>query len=131
MLYNILQHFHSGWAYLTLFSGTMFLLIVSFYTFNKRARDKFIKTLGFITILIFHVQMVTGAILYFISPKVQSGNIFYKIEHPITMFTAILLMTIANSKLKKDNTVKLATLILALVAMLLVFGRIPWSDWAK
>lgn len=104
MLYKILQHFHSGWAYLTILAGVLFLLIIGFYALNKRARDKFVSTLGLVTVIAFHVQLVTGAILYFISPKVESGITLYTLEHPIMMFTSVLLITVANSQLKKQKS---------------------------
>jgi len=131
MLYKILLHFHSGWAYLTILMGVMFLIIVGFYALNKRARDQFVRKLGLFTIITFHVQLVTGAILYFISPKVESGDTFYTLEHPIMMFTTVLLMTVANSKLKKEKIVGFITMLLALVAMICLLVMIPWGAWAK
>jgi membrane-associated phospholipid phosphatase len=131
MLYKILLHFHSGWAYLTILMGVMFLIIVGFYALNKRARDQFVRKLGLFTIITFHVQLVTGAILYFISPRVESGDTFYVLEHPIMMFTAVLLMTVANSKLKKEKIVGFVTMLLALIAMICLLVMIPWGAWAK
>ncbi|MFA7615991.1 MAG: hypothetical protein WBF83_05890 [Moheibacter sp.] len=131
MLYKFLLHFHSGLAYLTITMGVLFLIIVGFYALNKRARDKFIRKFGFFTIVVFHLQLVTGAILYFISPKVESGDTFYVLEHPIMMFTAVLLMTVANSKLKKEKIVGIVTMLLALVAMICLLIMIPYDSWGK
>lgn len=131
MLYKILLHFHSGWAYMTLAIGVIFMIIIGFYALNHRAKDKFISKLGLITVIIFHVQLVTGAILYFISPKVQSGDTFYVLEHPIMMFTAVLLITVANSKLKKENKVNFIPLLLTIVGLICLFIMIPWEAWAK
>lgn len=131
MLYKFLLHFHSGLAYLTITMGVLFLIIVGFYALNKRARDKFIRKFGFFTIIVFHLQLVTGAILYFISPKVESGDTFYVLEHPIMMFTAVLLMTVANSKLKKEKIVGIVTMLLALVAMICLLVMIPYDTWGK
>lgn len=131
MLYKILQHFHSGWAYLTILAGVLFLLIIGFYALNKRARDKFVSTLGLVTVIAFHVQLVTGAILYFISPKVESGITLYTLEHPIMMFTSVLLITVANSQLKKQKIVGIIPVVLSVVAIICMFLMIPWTDWSN
>jgi len=131
MLYKILQHFHSGWAYLTILAGVLFLLIIGFYALNKRARDKFVSTLSLVTVIAFHVQLVTGAILYFISPKVESGITLYTLEHPIMMFTSVLLITVANSQLKKQKIVGIIPVVLSVVAIICMFLMIPWTDWSN
>lgn len=131
MLYKILQHFHSGWAYLTILAGVLFLLIIGFYALNKRARDKFVSTLSLVTVIAFHVQLVTGAILYFISPKVESGITLYTLEHPIMMFTSVLLITVANSQLKKQKIVGIIPVVLSVVAIICMFLMIPWADWSN
>lgn len=131
MLYKILQHFHSGWAYLTILAGVLFLLIIGFYALNKRARDKFVSTLSLVTVIAFHVQLVTGAFLYFISPKVESGITLYTLEHPIMMFTSVLLITVANSQLKKQKIVGIIPVVLSVVAIICMFLMIPWTDWSN
>lgn len=131
MLYKILQHFHSGWAYLTILAGVLFLLIIGFYALNKRARDKFVSTLSLVTVIAFHVQLVTGAILYFISPKVESGITLYTLEHPIMMFTSVLLITVANSQLKKQKIVGIIPVVLSVVSIICMFLMIPWTDWSN
>lgn len=136
-MYNIFKHFHSGWAYLTLLMGILFLLMLGYYLISKKARDNGITKLSFFTTLTFHIQLIVGVILYFVSPysKFTSetmGNSelrFYAMEHPLMMFASVIFITIANSKLKKSDTVKVSTVVFALVGLLLVLARVPWSAW--
>ncbi|MFV0304932.1 MAG: hypothetical protein ACK5IC_05590 [Moheibacter sp.] len=135
--YKILQHFHSGWAYLTLLMGIVFFFMVGFYVLNKKAKDKTIAKISLITTLVFHVQMVIGVILYFVSPYAQwssetmkdATNRLYAMEHPLMMFVAVILITITNSKIKKAEYLKMPVAILALLALAVVLSRIPWSAW--
>ena len=135
--YNIIQHFHSGWAYLTLLMAIVFFLSVSFYALNKKIKDKTITKISFFTTLVFHVQMVVGIILYFVSPYAKWNENtmkddtlrLYAMEHPLIMFTAVILITVANSKIKKSETIKTPVAILALFALACVLSRIPWSAW--
>lgn len=136
-MYKFLQNFHSGWAYLTLLAGVLFFVMIGYYAINKKARNNFITKLSFFTTLTFHIQLIIGVILYFVSPYAQwSGdtmkdptNRLYAMEHPLMMFAAVVLITVANSKLKKSETVKMAPAILALLALACVVSRIPWDAW--
>ncbi len=136
-MYNILQHFHSGWAYLTLLMGVLFFVLVGFYAINKKQRNNLITKISFFTTLVFHLQLVIGVILYFVSPYAQWTentmkdplNRLYAMEHPLMMFAAVVLITVANSKLKKTETVKMAPAILGLLALACVVSRIPWDAW--
>lgn len=136
-MYKFLQNFHSGWAYLTLLACVLFFVMIGYYAINKKARNNFITKLSFFTTLTFHIQLIIGVILYFVSPYAQwSGdtmkdptNRLYAMEHPLMMFAAVVLITVANSKLKKSETVKMAPAILGLLALACVVSRIPWDAW--
>lgn len=135
--YQIIQHLHSGWAYLTLLMAILFFLAVSFYALNRKGKDNAITKISFYTTLVFHVQMVVGIILYFVSPYAQwtentmkdETTRLYAVEHPLIMFTAVILVTVANSKIKKSETIKVPVAILVLFALVCVLSRIPWSAW--
>ncbi len=128
--YEILLKAHSGWAYLTILAGVFSLIVVGFYTINKRVKDVFVKKLLFFTVLIFHIQLVSGAILYFKSPKV-GVDAYFTYEHPVVMFLSVLLITFASSIIKKSETVKISSFVLILVAMVILLARIPWEVWSK
>jgi len=137
--YQIIQHFHSGWAYLTVLMAIIFFLAVSFYALNKKQRDSAITKISFYTTLVFHVQMLAGIILYFVSGYSKWGSLnleedkvrLLAIEHPLIMFTAVILITVANSKIKKSETIKIPVAILVLFALACVLSRIPWDAWPK
>lgn len=136
-MYNFLQNFHSGWAYLTLLAGVLFFVMIGYYAINKKARNNFITKLSFFTTLIFHIQLIAGIVLYFVSPYAQWTentmkdpiNRLYAMEHPLMMFAAVILITVANSKLKKSDVVKMSPAILGLIALACVVSRIPWDAW--
>ena len=54
----------------------------------------------------------------------------FTVEHPFMMFTAVILITIANVKLKKSPIIKVSTLIFLILA-LLCFYMIPWTAWLQ
>src|SRR5690606_15228622 len=136
-MYNFLQNFHSGWAYLTLLSGVLFFVMVGFYAINKKARNNFITKLSFFTTLAFHVQLIVGVLLYFVSPYAKwtantmkdETNRLYAMEHPLMRFAAVILITVANSKLKKSESVQMTPAILGLLAFACGMSRIPWDAW--
>lgn len=136
-MYNFLQNFHSGWAYLTLLAAILFFFSVGFYAINKKQRNNALTKLSFITTIVFHVQLVLGLALYFYSPYAKwnsetmkdSTLRFFSMEHPLMMFAAVIFITIANSKLKKSESVQLSTAVFALLGLALVLSRIPWATW--
>lgn len=136
-LYQILLQFHSGWAYLTLLMGVLFVLMVSYFAFSNKVKTAGILKLSFFATLTFHVQLLAGVILYFVSPYAQwtentmsdSTSRLYAMEHPLMMFAAVVLITVANAKLKRGEFVPKASAILGIIALLLVLSRIPWDAW--
>lgn len=99
------------------------------------------KRLSAFTVMSFHIQLVLGFILYFMSPTVSLGldNMgetmkdkvlrFWTVEHVIMMLIAVILVTIANSQAKraKSSNVKFRRItILFFIAMVILFLAIPW-----
>ncbi|SEA48691.1 hypothetical protein [Psychroflexus halocasei] len=136
---------HSYWAYLV-------LLILILATFNA-----IIKTLSkspygakdfrisLFTLIVSHIQLLIGIVLYFVSPYFSafseqgmgevmknSGLRLYLVEHPLTMIIAIVLITMGYSKHKKklSSTKKFRMIaIFYALALILMLSRIPWSVW--
>lgn len=142
-MYNFIQKFHSGWAYLALL-----LLVVAVVnsligmTSKKEftAKDRKIALFGLIAT---HIQLVVGLILYFISDvgmKAFSTEGAMKIpelrltmlEHPLTNIIAIVLITVGWSRHKKLTTneakFKSITVFYGL-GLVLILARIPWKLW--
>lgn len=138
-LYDILRHFHKGWAYLALL-----LLVVAVvnaiigFTSKKEftAKDRKIALFGLIGS---HVQLLVGLILYFVSPlgfagfsmKVAEARLT-SLEHPFINVVALVLITIGWSKHKRATTSELKFKSFAVfytTGLLLILARIPWHLW--
>ena len=137
--YDILQTIHSYWAYLALLMVVMIIAITFIKALKKSATEATIKRLGFFTVMTVHLQMVFGIILYFISPKVVFGADTMKesvlrlnaLEHPLMMVLGIVLITVANVKLKKSTEITMKIPILFLIGLVLLLSRIPYDVWLK
>ncbi|GAA4760217.1 MULTISPECIES: hypothetical protein [Flavobacterium] len=138
-MYEFIQKFHSGWAYLALL-----LLVVavvnSVIGFSSKkeftAKDRKIALFGLIAT---HIQLVVGLILYFVSPLGLAGfNMkdaalrLTSMEHPLINIIAIVLITIGWSKHKRqsDSTAKFKSILVGFgLGLLLILSRIPWTSW--
>jgi hypothetical protein len=135
--YSILKHAHSGWAYLTVLMAIIFFLAVSFYALNKKSKDNTITKISLYTTIVFHIQLLMGIVLYFLSPHAKwvedtlsdDTKRLYALEHPLMMFAAVIFVTVANSKIKKSETIKIPVAILSLIALACILSRIPWDVW--
>lgn len=102
------------------------------------------RKLSLFGLIITHIQLLVGLILYFVSPNVKvftmsMGEIMkdsnlrlYAIEHPFINIVAVILITIGFSKHKKatTSTGKFKSIaILYTIGLLLILSRIPWSNW--
>jgi hypothetical protein len=139
-MYNFIQKFHSGWAYLALlllFVAVINSLIGLLTKKEFKAQDKKIALFALIAT---HIQLLVGLILYFVSPlgKASLGNMkdaalrLTSLEHPLINVVAIILITIGWSKHKKGLTseAKFKPLSMLYAAgLILILARIPWSLW--
>ena len=139
-MYEFIQKFHSGWAYLALLLlvvavANSFIGMASKKEFTSK--DRKIALFGLIGT---HTQLLIGLILYFVSPLgfASLGQMSDKalrltsLEHPLINIIAITLITIGWSKHKKLTTSasKFKTFsIFYGLGLLLILSRIPWSMW--
>ena len=138
-LYDILRHFHKGWAYLALLLLVIAVVnaIVGFASKKEfTAKDRKIALFGLIGS---HVQLLVGLLLYFVSPlglagfsmKVAEARLT-SLEHPLINVVALVLITIGWSKHKKAATSELKFKSFAVfytIGLLLILARIPWHLW--
>ena len=139
-MYEFIQKFHSGWAYLALL--VLVVAVVNSFVgmFSKKeftAKDRKIALFGLIGI---HTQLLIGLILYFVSPLgfASFGQMSDKalrltsLEHPLINIIGIALITIGWSKHKKmvtsESKFKTFSIFYGL-GLLLILSRIPWSMW--
>ncbi|MBF0597634.1 hypothetical protein [Faecalibacter rhinopitheci] len=135
---DFIKQLHSGWAYLTILMGVIFVVLTLVYAISKKDTDNVIKKIGLITTIAFHVQLLVGLVYYIMrfTAMEGAGNImksdilrFTFLEHPMMMIAAVAFMTIANAKLKRSNIVPMTVVIFALVSMACLLSRIPWTIW--
>ncbi|MDB2463107.1 hypothetical protein N9W61_03305 [Algibacter sp.] len=144
-MYDIVKTLHSYWAYLVLIILTIAAVNAIIKTFGDKEyqANDFRKSL--FTLIVSHIQLLIGLILYFVSPRLQlfselgmgeimkdSVNRLYLVEHPFINIVAVALITIGYSKHKKKLTSKSKLKMIAIfytIALLLFLSRIPWSAW--
>ncbi|MDN6279498.1 MAG: hypothetical protein L0J45_00695 [Psychroflexus sp.] len=142
---EVIKVLHSYWAYLV-------LLVLILATFNAIIKTLSKKPYGpkdfrisLFTLIVSHIQLLIGIVLYFVSPYFSAfseqgmGEVMknsslrlYLVEHPLVMIIAIVLITMGYSKHKKklSSTKKFRTIaIFYALALILVLSRIPWSAW--
>jgi hypothetical protein len=142
-MYNFIQKFHSGWAYLALLLLVVAVINSLIGMTSKKeftTKDRKIALFGLIAT---HIQLVIGLILYFVSDvgmKAFSKEGAMKIpelrltmlEHPLINIIAIVLVTVGWSRHKKlasgEAKFKSITIFYGL-GLLLILARIPWKMW--
>ena len=139
-MYEFIQKFHSGWAYLAILVLVVAVVNSFIGMFSKKeftAKDRKIALFGLIGI---HTQLLIGLILYFVSPLgfASFGQMSDKalrltsLEHPLINIIGIALITIGWSKHKKlttsESKFKTFSIFYGL-GLLLILSRIPWSMW--
>jgi len=144
-MYETVKFLHSYWAYLVLV-----ILVISTFNaiikyFGNKEFGAFDFRISLFTLIVVHIQLLIGILLYFISPYFSSllesgmGNVMKNsllrsniVEHPLTMIIAVILITIGYSKHKKKLTSKPKFKLLAIfytLALVLVLATIPWKVW--
>ncbi len=142
-MYSTIKPLHSFLPYLLIAALLASVLVFVAKKFGGRTFKKADKTLALVTLILAHIQLVVGLILYFISPVVKtalaSGEVmkndshrFYAVEHISVMILAIIFITIGYSKAKRktEPSAKFQTLwIFYAIGLVLVLSRIPWGVW--
>ncbi|MFY8067910.1 MAG: hypothetical protein RSE15_09090 [Flavobacterium sp.] len=139
-MYETIKNVHSILAYAAL----GLLLLASFnaifgLTSKKIFKDKDLR-LSLFTLIICHIQLLIGLILYFVSPlgADQLGNMkdaamrLTSLEHPLINIIALALITIGWSKHKKEesNNGKFKKIaVFYTLGLLLILSRLPWANW--
>jgi len=135
-MYNIIQNSHSGIMWLVL-SMLAISIIVSIVALIKN-QSSFSLSLYKVTKYFIYLQLILGAILMFISPKVQyvSGFMkseslrFYGMEHPLMMIIALSLVSfgIFFAKKKTEAAKKNRTILIYYsIATAIIAYMIPWA----
>ena len=144
-MYDIVKMLHSYWAYLVLFTLLLGVLNALFGLLGKKEYDAKAFRISLFGLIVSHIQLLIGLVLYFVSPKFGwwsengMGGVMkepefrlYLVEHPFVNILAVALITIGYSKHKKKLTsapkFKTITIFYA-IALVLFLSRIPWDMW--
>ncbi len=144
-MYETIQMLHSYLAYVAL--AVLFLAVANaisgliskrIFNMNKDLR------LSLFALILCHIQLLVGLVLYFISPSGLSaiqefgmGGLtasarLLAVEHPFINILAIVSITIGWSRHKKfvegDKKFKSIAIFYG-IGLLLILSRIPWSQW--
>lgn len=139
-MYDFLQKFHSGWAYLALLVFTIAVINSLIGLFSKKEFTPKDRKIAIFGLAVIHTQLLIGLILYFVSPLGFSslGQMADKtlrltsLEHPLINVIAITLITIGWMKHKKliTSEAKFKTFSIYYgLGLILILSRIPWSLW--
>ena len=144
-MYNVVQHLHSYWAYLVVLIVVLATLNALSGAFGKRQFAPRDFRISLFALIVCHIQLLIGLILFFVSPMVQWFNTedvgaimkddtlrLYNLEHPLLMIIAVILITIGYSKHKKKLTsapkFKMLSIFYSL-ALIAILAIIPWNAW--
>tara|TARA_R110000868_G_scaffold124959_3_gene330070 strand:- start:38763 stop:39203 length:441 start_codon:yes stop_codon:yes gene_type:complete len=144
-MYEIIYNLHSFFAYAVL--GMLILAVVNailglsgnkMFTLEKDFR------ISLFALILSHLQLLVGLILYFVSPKgfnaiqefgmggLTSAARLLAVEHPFINIIALVFITIGWSKHKKfmEANKKFKTIaIYYSIGLLLILSRLPWGQW--
>ena len=142
----IIKYLHSYWALFTL----IILLIAILNAFRGWLKNSSFKSIdlriSLFGLIFSHIQLLLGIIIYFVSPYFNSWNSgikeimqnstlrLYLIEHPFINIIAIVFITLGWSLHKKQKTDRkkfFRIMLFYLIGLVLIFSRIPWTNWFK
>lgn len=144
-MYETILNLHSYLAYVVL--AILILAVInaiSGFVGNKIFTMEKDLRISLFALILSHVQLLVGLILYFVSPKgffavkelgmggLTAASRLLAVEHPIINIIAIALITIGWSKHKKilEGKKKFKTIaIFYSLGLLCLLSRIPWNVW--
>ena len=141
-MYDIIKTLHSYWAYFILAILIIAVINSVIGLIGKKNYSAKDFRIGLFSLIVSHIQLVLGLILYFLSPYFEmwshggvmgdAAKRLYLVEHPAINILAVILITIGFSKHKKKelSTSKFKTImIFYLIGLILLVSRIPWDVW--
>lgn len=144
-MYNMVKILHSYWAYLVLLILVLAIINSIVKLAGKKEYEANDFRIALFALIVSHIQLLLGFILYFVSPRFslfsESGmgeimknsvDRLYLVEHPLINIIAIVLITIGYSKHKKKllSNAKFKTIsVFYAIALVLFLSRIPWNTW--
>jgi hypothetical protein len=139
-MYNFIQKFHSGWAFIAI----LVLIIAVVNSFIGKSSNKEFtakdRKIALFALIGTHTQLLVGLVLYFLSPlgaaafgQMKEASLrLTSLEHPLVNIIAIVLITIGWSKHKKAITSEAKFKSIAVfygLGLVFILSRIPWNLW--
>jgi len=141
-MYPFLKSAHSYFAWIALIVIAVAFILAAYYALNKKSFTAQHYKVMFYSMIVAHIQLIFGLVLYFVSPLGFSNlsgetmkNSFHRllaVEHPFTNIIAIVFITLAYSFYKRNRETLLGTKRAAIylgIGLLLLLSRIPWQTW--
>ena len=110
-MYQFLFGLHSGLRYIVILLFALALIMALVGLFGRRSYTEANRKVNLFSMISAHIQLLTGLILYFVSPKVMYSNMaaamkdpiirYWTVEHLVMMLFAVILITIGHSRSKK------------------------------
>jgi uncharacterized membrane protein len=144
-MYETIQTLHSYLAYVVLV--VLFLAVANAImglVGNKMFTPQKDLRLSLFTLILSHIQLVVGLILFFVSANglkaiqtlgmggLNAASRLLAVEHPFVNILAIILITIGWSRHKKFMEGKKKFKSIAIfygLGLILILSRIPWDQW--
>ncbi|WP_158974722.1 hypothetical protein [Cellulophaga sp. L1A9] len=144
-MYEIIYNLHSFFAYIVLIVLVIAVInaIIGF-TGNKMFTLEKDFRISLFALILAHIQLLIGIILYFVSPKgfyaisefgmggLTSAARLLAVEHPFINIIALVFITIGWSKHKKIMEAKRKFKTIAIfygIGLVLILSRLPWAQW--
>ena len=143
-MYAILKTVHSYWAYIVLIILTLATLrsLIGFFTKKTFGVSDF--RAGLFGLIVSHIQLLIGLILYFVSPWFDQwsqgmGAVMkdaqtrhYLVEHPTINILALVFITLGwslHKRVAEDSKKFFRIGTFYAIGLVLLLSRIPWSTW--
>lgn len=144
-MYEIIQPIHSYIAYAALFILILAVInAIKGFANNKMFTPEKDFRLSLFALILSHIMLVLGLILFFISPSglsaiqelgmggLSSAARLLALEHPFINIIALVLITVGWSRHKKfvEGKKKFKSIaIFYSLGLILILSRIPWGQW--
>jgi len=145
LAYGWIQSLHSYLAYVVL--AVLFFAVANAllgWFGNKMFYPQKDLRLSLFALILSHIQLLVGLLLFFISPSglkaiqalgmggLNSASRLLAVEHPFINIVAIVLITIGWSRHKRFMEGKKKFKSIAIfygLGLVLILSRIPWAQW--
>ncbi|HAN77193.1 MAG TPA: hypothetical protein DCQ31_05170 [Bacteroidales bacterium] len=141
-MYPLVLQTHSILRWVVLIA-LLYVIIKAFVGwFAGKQYTKLDGKISFLAVSLTHVQLLFGATLFFISPKIdyflnnfktavkESDIRFLAMEHTALMLIAVVLITVGSALVKRKQTDKAKFKTAAIwfsIGLLIILASIPWS----